>query len=1279
MRWDGRMRVVLRLSVPVLAIVILGDLPAWGQGQPAPATVNKPAAPTVAPTTKPTAPPVAAPKPVVQAPAPVPAPAPAPVPEPIAAANALVNAKAAYQQKNYQGAAEQYRNFIKTYPARPEIPTARYGLALALVAMPQVDYNAVVEALTPVEGAAFAEKPYALYYIGFGYRGQGLKEPAKAKDKFEQAAAHFRAAADGFAALPKSAATPGRTLPVEVEWTARAKCDQAEVLILAGHFKEAAAIVESMMKDGGLARSRYGKLSAFYLGWSDFGLNDFGGAGRALSTVAPFDDPAIGLHARFILGRTHQIADEAPEASAHFEAVVNGFEKVKQAAMLALKNPEAYRERPDERALLEELAKSSPEYIAEAKYQWGVCLQQQGQYSAALEKLVVFAQQNSKSPFVSDAVLRQGICRVEMKQFADAAKTLASLGEHPTLGEGAMWWLGKAHAGMADAGNPKSFEPAIATLQKAAEKARAGKEPEAKIRRGQILMDVGDTQQLAKQFKEAAATYQTLLLEKPSEELNEAALQKLSMALGMAGMYAESDKICSEFGQKYPRSPLTPLVVFRSAENAFAAKMMPEASQRYAVVVNKFPEFTQINAARKGLGTALYELKKYEEAATALGQVPSAERIGEMAGVSYLLAECLIKTMPADADDALSTARLVDQIEQAATLLNAFVVAQENHPEVPGALLKIGAMRQRAASVMADADEKRKNLLVARDAYIKVVQRFPNHPQFATAVMENARISAQTGDYPAAINQLNRFQGAPLNAQPVAPLALIQLGDYLRIQKRAAEAVALLTNVKTQHEAALLKDAARAGWVATLHYNLGMALKDSGKFAEARTELESVSTLYPNSPEALEAAWRVGESRREEAVKKLNDAHRSMTAAGGKPAETAAAQAGVDASAKLVREAADYLTAQAVKAEKNPQTRLRLMHEVALCYRFLAEAEFEMAREKLQREAGAKRQALLAADLPKGRPVPPLRAVEVALSAVAAQPSEAIAKEKYQAVVAAGADTPFAIEARVELAELLARRGDLDGAVKLLSEAVNQDGSADQIDKIRMRLAEIALVRADTKTARTQYETIAANQKSAYYHHARVGMGECYAVEKKWPQVVEIMLVYRTTPELKRLPEVADRAMLLLGQAYGQMGQWEPSRLAIDAFNRYHPNSPLMPDAKFTMSVALQNLRQLDAAVAGYRDVLGKANGELAAKAQLQMGLALMELRRFDEALDALLVVPLSYDYPDLSASALCEAARALVELKKPADATQLLNRVVKDHPTGTWADVARKRLAEIK
>src|SRR5437879_3958194 len=122
MRWDGWIRGGLQTFF-ALAFVILGNLPVLGQEKPA---------------TKPTTKPTAQPEP----------------PKPTAA-ELLATAKTAYQQKNYQGAVDGFRKFIKAYPNQPEAPSARYGLALALAAMPQPDYNAIVEALTPTASANF--------------------------------------------------------------------------------------------------------------------------------------------------------------------------------------------------------------------------------------------------------------------------------------------------------------------------------------------------------------------------------------------------------------------------------------------------------------------------------------------------------------------------------------------------------------------------------------------------------------------------------------------------------------------------------------------------------------------------------------------------------------------------------------------------------------------------------------------------------------------------------------------------------------------------------------------------------------------------------------------------------------------------------------------------------------------------------------------------------------------------------------------------------------------
>ena len=88
---------------------------------------------------------------------------------------------------------------------------------------------------------------------------------------------------------------------------------------------------------------------------------------------------------------------------------------------------------------------------------------------------------------------------------------------------------------------------------------------------------------------------------------------------------------------------------------------------------------------------------------------------------------------------------------------------------------------------------------------------------------------------------------------------------------------------------------------------------------------------------------------------------------------------------------------------------------------------------------------------------------------------------------------------------------------------------------------------------------------------------------------------------------------------------------------------------------------------------------ETAAKAQLQIGLCRLEQKRYAEAATALLIVPFTYDYPELTAVALLEAARALAEDKQRDKAVQLLQRLLRDHPDGEPADAARKRLEELR
>jgi TolA-binding protein len=1207
-----------------------------------------------------------------------------------AATTQLAAARVSYQAKNYPAAAEQFRNFIKANDKHAEINAARMGLAMALLEMPEKDYAGAIEALKPAAAAAgFADHAKAVYFMGFASRGLGNQslvqasaKPAEAQklrdvaiQKHEEAAGHFAAAAAAFAADP--------------EWAARAKCDQGEMLLRLSKYKETVALLEPLLHDAAVAKGRHFKLSAYLHGYACYALKDHQTAGRSLSLLAPFDEPAVGLHARYLLARIHQEAGERPEAAGHYGAILAGYDSTRRAAAEAIRNADAFKDRPDEKYRLEQVAKETPDYLSRSAFYLGVLFQEQGHFAEAIVKLQPFLQQNPQSPLAAEAQLRLAICRVEMKNGSEAVRLLTPLQEHPQLGDQVLRWMGKAHLANADPGNAPAFNQemaaAITALTKAAEKAKqaAAVDPDAKARRGEILMELADAQQMARKYKEAAAAYELLITEGYAGAA-EAALQGQAISLHLVGLYKESDDLCQKFLTTYPRSVLAPNVLYHSAQNAFhlaaanaaeQARLRGEAIARYKKLVATYPEFEQISLARHGLANVHYVMGQYAEAAGALAGIPDAERIGELGAVAYLQADCLLRTLPKDADDAISAARLIEQVEQAQKLLNGFINANEASPQGPDAMIKLANSYQRVAAAMADADERRNNLKAAREVYHRFVQRFPGNPLFAVALHENSRVLAQLGDVGTAVNQLSRFQSPPLNKASNAPLALVHMAEYLRQQKKPAEAAKALTDARAQYEADLLKDAARAEWVPQLHYQLALALNESGKFPEARALFESIAKQFPDRPQASEAAWRIGQSRKDEALAKIAEAHKALAAAANPAAQTA-----IDQGMKSATEAAEYLQAQAKKmGDKGGETALRMMHEAALCYGSLSQWEMAAAREKMQQEAVKSLKEKVAKQYPAGYRPPSVRAPEIAAAAIPVQPSEQKARQQYQALIAAAGDSPLANEARLELAELLARHGENDGAIALLRQALSADPTPEVSDKIAMNMAKALLAKGDAKGAATRYEAILKNPRSPAVQQARVGLGEALIAQKEYAKAIEHLQLYRQVNELKAIPEISDRAVLLLSQAYVQSGQWDAAKTAIDAFMRRYPQSPWMLEAKYTQGLVQLHTKQYAEALAAFRDVATRAVGELSAKAQLQIGRTLLEQKQFGEAADALLTVPFAYDYPELSAAALCDAALALKEVNKKQEAAALLQRVVTDNPTGRWADLARKLLAEIK
>src|SRR6266851_6235531 len=179
----------------------------------------------------------------------------------------LSSARRAYNEKNYTFAATRFREFLGKFGNHKDANSARYGLALALLDTQPPDVQGALEQLQPLAGNKdFAEYPFVLYYLGAARRTLGIKEldqalakpgeaaqrRAQAQPHFEEAGRQFAAATQAFAARVKDSKPDVKELSADLEWSAHARCDQAEMLLRTLKPKEALAISAPFVKDAPL-------------------------------------------------------------------------------------------------------------------------------------------------------------------------------------------------------------------------------------------------------------------------------------------------------------------------------------------------------------------------------------------------------------------------------------------------------------------------------------------------------------------------------------------------------------------------------------------------------------------------------------------------------------------------------------------------------------------------------------------------------------------------------------------------------------------------------------------------------------------------------------------------------------------------------------------------------------------------------------------------------------------------------------------------------------------
>jgi TolA-binding protein len=980
-------------------------------------------------------------------------------------------------------------------------------------------------------------------------------------------------------------------------------------------------------------------------------------------------------HALYLLARVRHRGGRLAEARKSYEKVLAEYAKQR-------KQPEAKG--------------TDPEHVARAAFFLGAIDEEEGRYAEALAAFEAFAKQYPGSSLLPDAALRRGLCLVEMKRYAEAQKILKLLADgEPRLADQALAGLARAQVGAADPAKAAEYDATLKAaadaFRQAAEKAHQAERtvPAAKTRRGEILLQLAGVQQLAKQFKEAAATYQSIESEKLLPSGDEETAPGLAAAFQLAGDYQNADQVCTRFQQAHPKSPLLAEVLFRYAESAAlqlqaaqkltdsaarereVTRLADETGRRYADILSKFPKHPSAHLARCGLGLAHYHKGDLAKARSNLAAIPAADRTGELAVVPYYLADIQIRTLPKPADE------LAGALRTAADQLEGFIAAQPDGPLTPDALVKLGYCRQRLAGLAAKPDERAKALADARAAYEQVTQRFPKHELMPRAFLERARTLADAGDVGSALTELRRFTADPLKAAPVAPMGLLHLATLLRGQGKAAEAEQVLDQCRKDHENALKADPARSAWLPVLQYQHGLALREVGKSNEARAVFEGVFNQWPDRSEACESALRSGQCLADSGRKKLADAAAKLAAPDLKPEAQAAGRQLQADGVKDLQEAENYLTTRAeqLKAKHaSSEARCRMLYEAAWVTRALSAVEVEAARAKARQELWQKKKEEVAKQTPAGADPPPVPIPVLPANAVPLQPAEVRTRGHYHTLIGNFPDSATATDSRFELAELLSERGEHDAAVKLLNEALAKRPAL--ADKVNVRLGECLFAKGDFRGALAKFEPVAADPKSEAAP-AAYRAGECLMRLGDHAGAVKHFAAFRDRPAFQKISGLTDRALLRLGHALGRLGQWDASRQALELVVANFGDGLWAGEARYGIGWALQNKGDYDGAVAAYARVAVSLS-ETGARARLNTGLCRLAQKRYAEAAAALLVVPYTYDYPQLNALALLEAARALAENKQGEEAARLLKRLLRDYPATAEAEAARKRLEEL-
>lgn len=288
----------------------------------------------------------------------------------------------------------------------------------------------------------------------------------------------------------------------------------------------------------------------------------------------------------------------------------------------------------------------------------------------------------------------------------------------------------------------------------------------------------------------------------------------------------------------------------------------------------------------------------------------------------------------------------------------------------------------------------------------------------------------------------------------------------------------------------------------------------------------------------------------------------------------------------------------------------------------------------------------------------------------------------YGAVIAAGGEPELTAHARLELGELESQRERWAEASQAL-EGLFVGASAKALEPKREILEPAAYQLGIAYYRQEAYEPaskaldtlIQLYPDTSYLFSALYFEGESLLKTGHAPKAAKCF--ERVAAECEDAA-LKGPALLRSGECLTAMQNYARAEEVYRQYLKDFSESELWFQARFGLGWACEQQSRLDEAIAAYREVTAKHQGETAARAQFQIGECLFAKKKFEDAVRELLKVDILYAYPEWSAAALYEAGRCFEQLSKTVEARAQFQAVVDKYQKTRWAELSAQRLTQM-